>query len=79
MTRPHLELRSGGIEVWVSPDASNEGDWRREVAFCKQAGVTHVTAHTTYTSNHHKRIAGRGAADHLAAITRFQAAVRDLL
>lgn len=62
-----------GIEVWVSPGAGNEDDWRRQVAFWKQAGVTHVTAHTTYASNHHKRIAGRGAADHLAAITRFQA------
>jgi hypothetical protein len=29
--------------------------------------------------NHHKRIAGRTAADHLAAITRFKEVVADLL
>ena len=68
-----------GIEVWVSPGAGSEDDWCREIAFWKAAGVTHVTAHTTYTSNHHARIAGSSAADHLAAITRYRAAVADLL
>jgi probable F420-dependent oxidoreductase len=68
-----------GIEVWVSVGAGNEHDWRREVSFWKKAGVTHVTAHTTYVSKHHKRIAGRSAADHLDAITRFRTAVADLL
>jgi hypothetical protein len=68
-----------GIEVWVSPGAGTEDDWRREIAFWKKAGVTHVTAHTTYVSGHHKRIAGRTAAEHLAAITRYRAAVADLL
>jgi len=68
-----------GIEVWVSPGTGDEDDWRREIAFWKQAGVTHVTAHTTYVSDHHKRIGGRNAADHLAAITRYRAAVADLL
>src|SRR6185436_10454324 len=67
------------IEVWASPGAGAEDDWRREFAFWKQAGVTHVTAHTTYVSGHHKRIAGRTAAEHLAAITRYWAAVADLL
>ena len=43
-----------GIEVYVSPGAGNEDDWRREFTFWKQAGVTHVTAHTTYASDHHK-------------------------
>jgi hypothetical protein len=38
-----------------------------------------VTAHTTYASNHHKRITGRSAADHLTAITRYKEAVSDLL
>ena len=42
-------------------------DWRKEIAFWKAAGVTHVTAHTTYVSDHHTRIAGSSAADHLAA------------
>jgi probable F420-dependent oxidoreductase len=68
-----------GLEVWVSPGAGAEADWRREITFWKQAGVTHVTAHTTYVSGHHTRIAGRTAADHLAAITRYRAAVADLL
>ena len=68
-----------GIEVWVSPGIGDEDDWRREIAFWKEAGVSHVTAHTTYVSGHHKRIGGRTAADHLAAITRYRAAVADLL
>lgn len=68
-----------GIEVWVSPGAGTPDDWRREIAFWKAAGVTHLTAHTTYASNHHKRIAGHSAAEHLAAITRYRKAVADLL
>jgi hypothetical protein len=68
-----------GLEVWVSPGAGAPDDWRREIAFWKEAGVTHLTAHTTYVSGHHKRIAGRSAAEHLAAITRYREAVADLL
>jgi hypothetical protein len=68
-----------GLEVWVSPGAGAEEDWRREIAFWKQAGVTHVNAHTTFASKIHKRIAGKTAAEHLAAITRYRKAVADLL
>ncbi len=68
-----------GLEVWVSPGAGTPEDWRLEVTFWKQAGVTHVTAHTSYVSGHHKRIDGRSAADHLAAITQYREAVADLL
>jgi probable F420-dependent oxidoreductase len=68
-----------GLEVWVSPGAGNEDDWRKEISFWKAAGVTHVTAHTTYVSDHHRRIAGSSAAEHLGAITRYHAAVADLL
>jgi hypothetical protein len=68
-----------GLEVWASPGVGNEDDWRREITFWKQAGVTHVTAHTTYVSGHHKRIDGRSPAEHLAVITRYRAAVADLL
>lgn len=68
-----------GLEVWVSPGAGNEDDWRREIMFWKNAGVTHVTAHTTFVSKHHRRVAGRTAAEHLAALTRYRAAVADLL
>jgi probable F420-dependent oxidoreductase len=67
-----------GIEVWASLGGT-EDDWRREFEFWKRAGVTHVTAHTTYVSGHHKRIDGRSADQHLAAITRYRAAVADLL
>src|SRR5271155_4985555 len=67
-----------GLEVWVSLGDGNPEDWRREITFWKTAGVTHVTAHTTYASNH-KRIAGRTAAEHLAAITRFRETVAELL
>ncbi len=68
-----------GVEVWVSPGAGTEQDWRREIAFWKQAGVTHACAHTTFAGGHHRRIAGRTFADHIDAITRYRAAVADLL
>ena len=41
--------------------------------------MTHLTYHTTYVSGHHKRIAGKGYDDHLSTITRYRAAVKDLL
>ncbi len=68
-----------GIEVWVSLGNDDPDQWRKDVLFWKKAGVTHVTAHTTYASGHHKRIAGKSAAEHLAAISKFQKAVGDLL
>ena len=68
-----------GLEVWLSLGSGDEAGWRKDFAFWKAAGVTHVTAHTTYASGHHKRIAGHTAADHLAAITRFKEVVADLL
>jgi len=68
-----------GIEVWVSPGKGTEEDWRKEITFWKQAGVTHATVHTHYASANHTRIAGTSVADHLAAITRYRAAVADLL
>ena len=68
-----------GLEVWLSLGSGDEEAWHRDFAFWKKAGVTHVTAHTTYAAGHHKRIAGHTAADHLAAITRFKEVVADLL
>ena len=68
-----------GLEVWVSPGAGTERDWRREITFWKEAGVTHITAHTSCVSGHRKRIPGRGFVDHLTAITRYREAVADLL
>ena len=70
---------SVGLEVWVSPGKGTADDWRKEFTFWKNAGVTHITCHTTYVSNHHKRIAGKSYAEHLGAITRYRAAVADLL
>jgi len=70
---------SVGLEVWVSPGKGTPDDWRKEFTFWKQAGVSHITVHTTYVSNHHKRIAGKTYADHLDAITRYRKAVADLL
>ncbi|HTW54536.1 MAG TPA: LLM class F420-dependent oxidoreductase [Stellaceae bacterium] len=68
-----------GFEVWVSPGAGDADDWRKEIQFWKNAGVTHVTVHTTYVSSHHKRIAGKNFAEHLDAITSYKKAVDDLV
>jgi probable F420-dependent oxidoreductase len=68
-----------GLEVWVSPGTGNADDWRKEITFWKNAGVTHATVHTTYASPNHKRIAGKTPAEHLAAITSYRDAVADLL
>ncbi len=68
-----------GIEVWTSPGKGTEEDWRREISFWKANGVTHATVHTAYASPNHTRIAGTSVAEHLAAVTRYRAAVADLL
>jgi probable F420-dependent oxidoreductase len=68
-----------GIEVWTSCGAGTEADWRRETAFWKQAGVTHICLTTTFDRRHHHRIAGHTAGDHLAAAKRYREAVGDLL
>lgn len=68
-----------GVEVWCSPGKGTPEDWRKEVSFWKAQGATHITAHTTYVSKNHVRIKGRSAVEHIAAVTRFQDAVKDLL
>jgi alkanesulfonate monooxygenase SsuD/methylene tetrahydromethanopterin reductase-like flavin-dependent oxidoreductase (luciferase family) len=73
------EPKDVGLEVWVSPGAGNEDEWRQEIKIWKNAGVTHVTAHITFISEHHRRVAGRSAAEHLGALARYRAAVADLL
>ena len=77
--KPAATRRRSASKCWVSPGAGGPDEWRREVQFWKAAGVTHLTAHTTYVSGHHQRIAGHSAAEHLAAITRYREAVADLL
>jgi hypothetical protein len=70
---------SVGIEVWTSCGAGSEADWRKEVAFWKAAGVTHICLTTTFNRRHHTRIAGRGLSDHLSALRRYREAVADIL
>jgi len=68
-----------GLEVWVSTAEGGPADWRKEFAYWKAAGVTHVTVNSTYGRPPHKRIAGRTMADHLAAMRQYHSAVADLL
>lgn len=68
-----------GIEVWVSCGAGGEADWRKEAAFWKAAGASHLCLTTTFGMRHHKRIAGKTMGDHLAALRRYHAAVADIL
>jgi probable F420-dependent oxidoreductase len=68
-----------GIEVWTSCGAGSDADWRKEVAFWKAAGASHICLTTTFNRRHHHRIAGHTLADHLAAAKRYHEAVADLL
>ncbi len=69
-----------GIEVWVSTaDGKGPEDWRRAFEGWKALGVTHVTLNSTYARGPHKRIAGRGMDDHMAAMHDYIAAVKDLM
>ena len=68
-----------GIEVWTSCGAGSEADWRKETAFWKAAGASHICLTTTFNRRHHHRIAGHTLADHLAAAKRYREAVGDLL
>ncbi len=70
---------SVGIEVWTSCGQGTEADWRRETAFWKQAGASHICLTTTFHRRHHHRIAGKTLGDHLAALRRYRDAVADLL
>jgi probable F420-dependent oxidoreductase len=70
---------SVGLEDWTSTGTGTEKDWREEISFWKQAGVTHVTLHNTFGGYHHKRMAGRGMNDHVDAMRRYRNAVADLL
>jgi probable F420-dependent oxidoreductase len=70
---------SVGIEVWTSCGGTNEADWRREIAFWKEAGVSHICLTTTFNRRHHHRIPGHTVEDHLAAAKRYRDAIGDLL
>jgi probable F420-dependent oxidoreductase len=68
-----------GIEVWTSAADPNEGTWREEIRAWKALGVTHVTLNNVFGGYHHKRIATRSLAGHLAAMQRYRDAVADVL
>ena len=68
-----------GLEVWVSTADGGPADWRREFAYWKRVGVTHVTLNSTYGRPPHRRIAGTTMEAHLDAMRRYHAAVADLL
>jgi probable F420-dependent oxidoreductase len=68
-----------GIEVWTSIADPNEDSWRQEVRSWKALGVSHVTLNNVFGGYHHKRIASRSLAAHLAAMQRYREAVADLL
>ncbi len=66
------------IEVWVSA-VGGEDEWRRELQFWNDAGVSHATLNNTFGRYHHRRISGRSLADHMTAMTRYRRAVADLV
>jgi probable F420-dependent oxidoreductase len=68
-----------GIEVWTSCGSGTPADWREEVAFWKSAGATHICLTTTFDRRHHRRIAGRTADNHLAALRSYREAVAEAL
>jgi len=68
-----------GIEVWTSCGSGTPADWRKEVAFWKRAGASHICLATTVNRRHHHRIAGHRAADHLAALRSYRDAVAEAL
>lgn len=68
-----------GIEVWTSCGSGSEADWRKEIAFWKSLGVSHVCLTTNFNRRHHRRIAGTSLRDHLAAAKRYHDAVAVIL
>ncbi len=68
-----------GLEVLISGGAGDEKAWHAEAAYWKKLGATHLTLTNTFARRHHKRIAGRSMADHLAVMKRFHKAVADAL
>ena len=67
--------RAVGIEVWTSCGSGTPEDWRKEAAFWKRAGATHLCLTTTFNRRHHKRISGHTTADHLAALKSYREAI----
>jgi probable F420-dependent oxidoreductase len=68
-----------GVEVWTSCGSGTPDDWRKEVAFWKSAGASHIALTTTFNRRHHHRIKGSRPVDHLAALKAYRDAVADAL
>lgn len=68
-----------GLEVWISGGGGDEKSWAEEARYWKKLGATHLTLTNTFARRHHKRIAGRTMAEHLAVMKRFHKAVADAL
>lgn len=81
----HLTEQAGrdpekiGIEVWISAGQGDPKSWRDEVTYWKRQGASHITLTNTFNRRHHRRIAGKTMADHLAAQQKFRDAVADVL
>ena len=73
-------LVSGGVVSSHMASGAGASLWHPAAeAYWKQQGATHLCLTTTFDRRHHRRIAGRGLADHLAALRRYHAAVADTL
>ncbi|HUB45527.1 MAG TPA: LLM class F420-dependent oxidoreductase [Acetobacteraceae bacterium] len=68
-----------GIEVWTSCGAGTPADWKRDAAFWKKAGASHLCLTTTFNRRTHRRIAGGTVADHLNALQEYRDAIGDVL
>ena len=68
-----------GIEIWVANADGTAQEWRDEVKFWKQAGVTHITLNGTFGRYFHRRLGKRSLADHLDVMRRYRDAVADVL
>ncbi len=72
------KLDDVGIEVWVSASGSPD-EWRRELEFWHEAGVTHVCLNNTFSRYQHKRIKEHTVGAHLETISKYMNIVADLV
>ncbi|HUN43140.1 MAG TPA: LLM class F420-dependent oxidoreductase [Acetobacteraceae bacterium] len=68
-----------GIEVWTSCGSGTPADWKRDAAFWKKAGASHLCLTTTFNRRSHRRLAGRTMTDHLNALREYRDAIGEVL
>jgi len=68
-----------GIEVWTSCGSGTPADWKRDAAFWKKAGASHLCLTTTFNRRAHRRLAGRTMTDHLNALREYRDAIGEVL